>query len=1250
MKTFYSKLTPGLLAILLIFAGGLLAQPANDDLCDAISLVVNAGCSGLPNGDNTGATFQIGEPNPSCFSGAVNSVWYSFVGPASGLVKISTNYSIGSNTDTEIAMYALNSGQCSNPSDLSLIACQQDDFLPPQLFNSTINQAPVIPGETYYVAVSGWNGNQGSFCLTVDELPSPVPAPPANDTLCNAIALQVDSSCNGMTNGTNLNAFFEVGEPLPTCSGASNTVWYSFVAPPAGAVEITTDVNVGGTNTQSSVSLYALPGAACTNLSDLFEVACASGNGSNGSSIDTTRVTPGQTYYIAVSGGSGTFCVEVSSAPGIAYPANDNLCDAIPLGVGAPCPGNFDNTNATLEIGEPTPGCFVGTANSVWFSFVGPGTGAASITTDIDSMGSNDDTEIAIYSLPGGNCANLSDLVLLECSQDNGAVFPFNGFIEGVPVTPGETYYVQVSGYNGTEGTFCISVEQEFVSQNDDVCDAINLPVDGIPRDFFNLSATLEAGEDTLVVIPTGDGAGRFAWYESMLRTTTWHTFVAPASGAVRIDLCNGGNGTTDFDTQVAVFGADSCNGFAGFTLIGANDDDSTGCTTNANRYASVLDVSCLQPGETYYVVVDGYQNQSGLYSIAISELTVAPMQLTFDATGPTCAGDQDGLARVQVNGGAFPFTYSWDNGDSTPLADSLGLGTYSVTVTDLCGAMTSSSVTLEAQPSLVANAFTDDVLCAGDSSGQAFLVVGGGRSPYTYSWDTGDTSAFVTGLKAGTYLVTVTDICDTSRTASIQIIEPSGLEAFAGEDQFVCDTPASSVALGGSPVATGGSFQPETPRAYGFDLNASLGLFNHQVNRTESISTLVSSVDTFTAGDFVGSSFYLVGLDSANGALYRYDLDSARVEKIGRFPTAPEQLWVGLAYDLTRSKLFGLRTGSRGSFLFEINPADAQVDSVGELNMDVPIWLAINGEGEMYSLDIVSDEIVGVDTSNLDVMSMGSIGFDANFLQDADFDPETGLLYLAAYNDDSGRAEYRVIDLELGTNSTLIDTFAQPTEVSAYGIAPKGSPVGLYTYQWEPAIGLSDPSLATPAWTYVMDTTYVLTVMDVCGNVAVDSLKVSLNDDLSVDSVATENGTTRAFVGGGIAPYSYSWSNGASTATVQNLEEGSYSLTVTDSVGCTATLNFEISVSVERAWNFGSLSLYPNPNGGKFVLEYELNRSEEVRLDIYGMDGKLVYNRDLGAGLNIREKIDLGSLPDGVYKLVLSSENSFVSRSFLIR
>ncbi|MEM7513908.1 MAG: hypothetical protein AAF388_23475, partial [Bacteroidota bacterium] len=107
-----------------MFCTMLIAQPTNDDLCNATELVIGQSCNGAPNADNTGATVQPNEPVPQegeCntgdagFSGRTTSVWFKITAPASGFIDIRTDEFVeGTLEDTEMALYSLNGSDCSD--------------------------------------------------------------------------------------------------------------------------------------------------------------------------------------------------------------------------------------------------------------------------------------------------------------------------------------------------------------------------------------------------------------------------------------------------------------------------------------------------------------------------------------------------------------------------------------------------------------------------------------------------------------------------------------------------------------------------------------------------------------------------------------------------------------------------------------------------------------------------------------------------------------------------------------------------------------------------------------------------------------------------------------------------------------------------------------------------------------------------------------------------------------------------------
>ena len=91
---------------------------------------------------------------------------------------------------------------------------------------------------------------------------------------------------------------------------------------------------------------------------------------------------------------------------------------------------------------------------------------------------------------------------------------------------------------------------------------------------------------------------------------------------------------------------------------------------------------------------------------------------------------------------------------------------------------------------------------------------------------------------------------------------------------------------------------------------------------------------------------------------------------------------------------------------------------------------------------------------------------------------------------------------------------------------------------------------------------TYTITITDANGCTAIDDdtvieptvLLASITVDNNVSCNGSSDGSLTASSSGGTMPYTYLWSNGATTASNTGLAAGTYTVTITDANGCTAT------------------------------------------------------------------------------------------------
>ena len=134
-------------------------------------------------------------------------------------------------------------------------------------------------------------------------------------------------------------------------------------------------------------------------------------------------------------------------------------------------------------------------------------------------------------------------------------------------------------------------------------------------------------------------------------------------------------------------------------------------------------------------------------------------MDLTADITPATCPGE-GAITALPING-AGSISYEWSNGQFTQTIDELLPGTYSVTATDDNGYAVSATYEVPGPtdgPVEVELLAAQDVQCFGENSGILNIGGSGGNGGYSFLWNTGSTSAFLDGLTAGVYEVTVTD------------------------------------------------------------------------------------------------------------------------------------------------------------------------------------------------------------------------------------------------------------------------------------------------------------------------------------------------------------------------------------------------------------------------------------------------------------------------------------------------------------
>ncbi len=151
-----------------------------------------------------------------------------------------------------------------------------------------------------------------------------------------------------------------------------------------------------------------------------------------------------------------------------------------------------------------------------------------------------------------------------------------------------------------------------------------------------------------------------------------------------------------------------------------------------------------------------------------------AELQTNYESS----VGASDGSITVNPTQGQGPYSYDWDTGDSTAVISDIPAGNYVVTITDANGCMEITTIGIGLCPdNLNLSAEVSPVSVEGQSDGMITILAGNGEGPFTYDWDTGDSTAIVSGLPVGDYIITVTDVHNCSDILTVTVDIMVGLE-----------------------------------------------------------------------------------------------------------------------------------------------------------------------------------------------------------------------------------------------------------------------------------------------------------------------------------------------------------------------------------------------------------------------------------------------------------------------------------------
>ncbi len=260
--------------------------------------------------------------------------------------------------------------------------------------------------------------------------------------------------------------------------------------------------------------------------------------------------------------------------------------------------------------------------------------------------------------------------------------------------------------------------------------------------------------------------------------------------------------------TNVTVYGG--TNGTASVTVSNAAGPYgyvwSHGFTQpNSNSATSMA--TGLSTG-SYSVTVSAANGCTATASITVGSVCTGFSVSTSVANQP-CSNMSNGSIASQIQSGTSPFTYLWNNGQTSASATNLAAGSFTVTATDANGCPATSSISLTALPAISLTVTPTHQTMAGVNDGTLTANASGGGGNFTYLWSNGSSANPINGLAPGTYTVTTTDAngCTAAASATVNSVNCGSFAATLNLTHLVCfganNGAATAVPTGGTPTLT---------------------------------------------------------------------------------------------------------------------------------------------------------------------------------------------------------------------------------------------------------------------------------------------------------------------------------------------------------------------------------------------------------------------------------------------------------------
>ncbi len=607
-------------------------------------------------------------------------------------------------------------------------------------------------------------------------------------------------------------------------------------------------------------------------------------------------------------------------------------------------------------------------------------------------------------------------------------------------------------------------------------------------------------------------------------------------------------SGVLTVDSNAACFGEGSggmsvvaSGGVAGYSYLWSNNTISaanSGLTANP-----------------YTVTITDANSCSTVLSGTITEPTEVSITSTV-VNSISCFGGSNGAISTSVIGGTTPYSFSWSTGSSFAAIAALDASTYTVTVTDANGC-TKTSVTPLSQPTqLIASVQVDsNVACFGENTGGLTVAGTGGTSPYSYNWSNSGTNASIAAISSGSYSVTVTDNNGCSTQSSGSVTQPASALALV----ITADSNASCFgeATGGASSTTIGGTAP-----YSYDWSNNVTQANNPgiAEGTYTLTVTDNNGCTSSSSVTITEPTQLVASIASNSPISCFGADDGALTVGATGGTALNNYAFAWSNGPTQASISAL---APGTYTVTVTDDNGCMDVVSGTMIEpaaLQVSTSVDSNVSCFGLGNGGATASGSGGTGAYTYSWSNSGTTASISSLA---PGTYTVTMTDANNCPSVTE----TVSIIEPTALDASIASSTDVSCNNgsdgsaTATETGGTSPYAYSWSSSGNSALESNLSAG-------VYTVTVTDANG--CEDTAEVNIQEPTAlIASIASltditcfgdDDGSASVSASGGVSPYSYAWTSGASASMDDNMIPGAFTVIITDANGCTVEVDSSIA------------------------------------------------------------------------------------------